>query len=68
MEIRDWREGGLDCNLDKYGKAGLGELKWDLGLGHDLFDPVVVEEAQRQLVDLDKENEEGEYVDLDDLS
>lgn len=64
LEVGDWTEGGLDCNLDRFGKTRVGELKW--GLGTDLLDSIVAVEAERALANMDHE-EEGEYVDTDDL-
>jgi len=65
LAIGNWREGGLDCNLDKFGKNGMGELQWETG--SDLLDPLVAAEAEKQLADLDNEDSEGEYVDTDDI-
>ncbi|KAH0606088.1 uncharacterized protein H6S33_003749 [Morchella sextelata] len=61
LEIGDWSEGGLDCNLNRLGKTGAGELEWN-GESELLLDPVVAELAQNQLADII----DGEYIDNDD--
>lgn len=71
LVIRDWREGGLDCNLNRLGKTGIGELQWDIaasGLeGKELLDLQVALDAENELLRLDN-LEAGEYIDIDELA
>lgn len=68
LVIRDWREEGLDCNLDRMGKTERGELKWDHG-ELDLLDPQVTLEDAKELARLEEldPEDEGEYVDIEEL-
>lgn len=69
-DIVDWTEGGLgglDCNLDKFGKTGVGKLEWE-SEESELLDSIVAIGAERELADLGGKGEEGEYVDIDEIS
>lgn len=71
LVIGDWREGGLDCNLNRLGKTGIGELQWDIAAGGlegmELLDLQVALDVEKELLRLDN-LEEGEYIDIDELA
>ena len=66
LEIGDWKEGGLDCNLNSKGKTSAGELEW--GKGMAVLDPEAIETTMVELENMDSGGGDGEYVLLDEVS
>lgn len=69
-DIVYWTEGGLgglDCNLDKFRKTGVGKLEWE-SEESELLNSIVAIEPGRELADMDGTGEEGEYVDIDEIN
>jgi hypothetical protein len=66
LEIGDWREGGLDCNLNSKGKTGAGELDWRKGMS--VLDEEAIAETMLELENIDNRGGEGEYFGLGEVS
>ena len=64
LEIGDWREGGLDCNLDKKGKTCAGKLNWEDG--KNVLSPEAIKATMEELEALETGGE-GEYVDMSEV-
>jgi hypothetical protein len=65
LEIGDWREGGLDCNLNSKRKTCAGELNWEQG--NDVIDVDGIKATMVELENLETGGE-GEYVENRDFS